>query len=86
MSRQTVLFVPFLVFNSYCSDFNLSPREGEWHLRNDHPQASVLNERKPQAQCEVSTATLRVLMPGGHRSATTESGNETERKRVISGC
>ena len=25
---------------------------GEWQPRNDHPQASVLNERKPQAQCE----------------------------------
>ena len=45
--------------------------KGEWQPRNDHPQASVLNERKPQAQCEVSTATLRVLMPGGHRLAPT---------------
>ena len=59
---------------------------GEWQPRNDHPQASVLNERKPQAQCEVSTATLRVLMPGGHRLAPTESGDETERERVISGA
>ena len=53
---------------------------------NDHPQASVLNEHKPQARCEVSTATLRVLMPGGHRLAPTEPGGETERERGISGC
>ena len=38
-----------------------------------------------QAQREVSTATLRALMPGGHRLAPTESGDETERERVISG-
>ena len=52
-------------------------------LRQGHPQTSVLSECKPEAQHEVSTATLRALMPGGHRLAPTESGDETERERAL---